>query len=43
MSSEDGLFTESMVASLATMTPEAKDRLRAFLEKRAAKVEAPNG
>lgn len=43
MSSEDGLFAESMVASLATMTPEAKDRLRAFLEKRAAKVEAPNG
>lgn len=43
MSSEDGLFTESMVASLATMTPEAKQRLRDFLEKRAAKVENPNG
>jgi enoyl-CoA hydratase/carnithine racemase len=43
MSSEDGLFTESMVASLATMTPEAKQRLKDFLEKRAAKVEAPGG
>lgn len=42
MSSEDGLFTESMVASLATMTDDAKDRLRAFLEKRAAKVQDPN-
>ncbi len=43
MSSEDGLFAESMVASLATMTDDAKDRLRAFLEKRAAKVQDPNG
>lgn len=41
MSSEDGLFTESMVSSLATMTDDAKERLRAFLEKRAAKVAAP--
>ncbi len=41
MSAEDGLFAESMVASLATMTDDAKDRLRAFLEKRAAKVQAP--
>ncbi|WP_425098791.1 crotonase/enoyl-CoA hydratase family protein [Tropicibacter sp. S64] len=43
MSSEDGLFTESMVASLATMTDDAKARLRDFLEKRAAKVQAPGG
>lgn len=42
MSSEDGLFTESMVATLATMTDDAKDRLRAFLEKRAPKVQDPN-
>ena len=41
MSSEDGLFTESMVSALATMTDDARDRLRAFLEKRAAKVVAP--
>ena len=38
MSSEDGLFVESMVSALASMTPEAQDRLRAFLEKRAKKV-----
>jgi enoyl-CoA hydratase/carnithine racemase len=41
MSSEDGLFTESVVSALATMTDDARDRLRAFLEKRAAKVVAP--
>lgn len=41
MSSEDGLFLESMVATLATLTPEAEERLRAFLDKRAAKVRAP--
>lgn len=41
MSADDGLFTEAMVASLATMTPEAKQRLKDFLEKRAAKVQAP--
>ncbi|MGI3166979.1 crotonase/enoyl-CoA hydratase family protein [Pseudooceanicola sp. 200-1SW] len=38
MSSEDGLFVESMVSALASMTPEAQERLRAFLEKRAKKV-----
>jgi enoyl-CoA hydratase/carnithine racemase len=42
MSSEDGLFAESMVASLATMTDDAKQRLRDFLEKRVAKVQNPN-
>ncbi len=42
MSSEDGLFAESMVASLATMTDDAKDRLRAFLDGRADKVRAPD-
>ena len=41
MSSEDGLFTESIMSALTTEAPEAKDRLRAFLEKRAAKVAAP--
>lgn len=38
MSSEDGLFTESLMASLTTETEEAKMGLRAFLEKRAGKV-----
>lgn len=42
MSAEDGLFTESMVASLASMTEDAQERLRAFLEKRVARVQDPN-
>ncbi|GGL53323.1 crotonase/enoyl-CoA hydratase family protein [Wenxinia marina] len=41
MSSEDGLFVESIMSALTTATPEAEARLRAFLEKRAGKVEAP--
>jgi (methylthio)acryloyl-CoA hydratase len=41
MSSEDGLFVESIMSALTSATPEAEERLRAFLEKRAAKVEAP--
>lgn len=41
MSSEDGLFTESIMASLTTTTPEAQERLRAFLEKRAKRLDIP--
>jgi len=41
MSSEDGLFLESIMSALTSATPEAGERLRAFLEKRAAKVAAP--
>ncbi|MCB1334084.1 MAG: crotonase/enoyl-CoA hydratase family protein [Roseivivax sp.] len=41
MSSEDGLFLESVISALTTASPEAEERLRAFLEKRAAKVKAP--
>lgn len=41
MSSEDGLFAESIISALTTATPEAEERLRAFLEKRADKVKAP--
>jgi enoyl-CoA hydratase/carnithine racemase len=33
-----GLFTESLMAAIAEATPEAQARLRAFLEKRAAKI-----
>lgn len=33
-----GYFTESLMASIAEHTPEARQRLRDFLEKRAAKV-----
>ncbi|HKJ61383.1 MAG TPA: enoyl-CoA hydratase, partial [Hyphomicrobiales bacterium] len=42
MSSEDGLFLESIMASLTSSTLEAEERLRAFLEKRAGKVKAPD-
>ncbi len=38
-SQSEGLFTESLMAAVAESMPEAKQRLRDFLEKRAAKVE----
>lgn len=41
MSSEDGLFVESLMSSLTSATPEAEERLRAFLEKRAKRLEIP--
>jgi enoyl-CoA hydratase/carnithine racemase len=34
----EGLLTESLMAAVAESTPEAKKRLRAFLDKRAGKV-----
>ncbi|SMY06924.1 crotonase/enoyl-CoA hydratase family protein [Flavimaricola marinus] len=37
MSTQDGLFTESLAASLAVTTADAKEGLNAFLEKRAPK------
>ena len=37
-SQSEGLFTESLMAAVAESTPEAQDRLRAFLDKRAGKV-----
>ncbi|MBI5258014.1 MAG: crotonase/enoyl-CoA hydratase family protein [Burkholderiales bacterium] len=37
-SQSEGLFTESLMAAVAESTPEAKERLRAFLEGRAGKV-----
>jgi enoyl-CoA hydratase/carnithine racemase len=37
-SQSEGLFTESLMAAVAEGTPEAKKRLRAFLDKRAGKV-----
>jgi hypothetical protein len=33
-----GFFTESLMAAIASSDDDAKDRLRAFLEKRAPKV-----
>ena len=43
MSSEDGLFVESFIASFTATSPEAEERLNAFLEKRAGKVAHPEG
>jgi enoyl-CoA hydratase/carnithine racemase len=37
-SQNEGLFTESLMAAVAESTPEAQERLRAFLEGRAGKV-----
>ncbi|MDH4059815.1 MAG: crotonase/enoyl-CoA hydratase family protein [Aquincola sp.] len=37
-SQTEGLFTEALMAAVAESTPEAQDRLRAFLEGRAGKV-----
>jgi enoyl-CoA hydratase/carnithine racemase len=38
-SADHGLFTESMMAGIAQSAPEAKERVRAFLEGKAAKVQ----
>jgi (methylthio)acryloyl-CoA hydratase len=38
---DEGMFFESMIASLTQTTPEAIDRMRAFVEKRAARVARP--
>lgn len=42
MSAEDGLFVESFIASFTATSPEAEERLNAFLSKKAGKVAAPN-
>jgi len=41
MAQDDGLFVESLVASFTQTSPEATERLRAFLEKRAARLAVP--
>ena len=41
MAQDDGLFVESLIASFTQTSPEATERLQAFLDKRAAKVAAP--
>ena len=41
LSQPDGLFVESLMAAIAQGDDAAKQRVRAFLEKRAAKVEKP--
>lgn len=41
MSSDDGLFVESFIASFTATSPEAEERLNAFLNKKAGKVAKP--
>jgi (methylthio)acryloyl-CoA hydratase len=41
MGPDEGLFLESLVAGVVQSSKDAKARLLAFLEKRAAKVERP--
>ncbi len=41
MSSDDGLFVESFIASFTATSPEAEERLNAFLTKKAGKVARP--
>lgn len=41
MAKEDGLFVESFISAFTATSPEAEERLRAFLEKRAARLNAP--
>jgi len=41
MSKEDGLFVESFISSFTACSPEAEERLQAFLDKRAARLKAP--
>jgi enoyl-CoA hydratase/carnithine racemase len=41
MGTDDGLFVESFIASFTATSPEAEERLNAFLTKRAAKVARP--
>lgn len=41
MARSDGLFMESFVSAMTAAAPEAGDRLRAFVEKRAPKVARP--
>ena len=41
MASDDGLFVESFIASFTATSPEAEERLNAFLSKKAGKVAKP--
>ncbi len=43
MAADDGLFVESFIASFTATSPEAEERLNAFLSKKAGKVTNPNG
>jgi len=41
MGTDDGLFVESFIASFTATSPEAEERLNAFLQKKAGKVTRP--
>lgn len=41
MAADDGLFVESFISSFTATSPEAEDRLNAFLEKRAQRLKQP--
>ncbi len=41
MASDDGLFVESFIASFTATSPEAEERLNAFLQKKTGKVARP--
>ena len=43
MAKEDGLFVESFISAFTATSPEAEERLRAFLEKRAKRLDVPQG
>lgn len=43
MSTDDGLFVESFIASFTATSPEAEERLNAFLRNKAGKVVRPGG
>jgi hypothetical protein len=38
MAQDDALFVESIIASFTATSPEAAERLKAFIEKRAARL-----
>jgi len=42
MAHDDGLFFESLMAAMTQTSPEALDRLRAFLDKRAERLAIPD-
>jgi enoyl-CoA hydratase/carnithine racemase len=42
LSHDDGLFFESLMAAFTQTSPDAQERLRAFLEKRAERLATPN-
>lgn len=43
MASSDGLWVESLMSAFTATSPEAEERLRAFLEKRAKRLDIPRG